>query len=93
MTEAMAMNDFLWGGISVTCAAIGLCFLRFWTDTHDRFFIFFAVAFGLLSLNWFLLELFQPPSEARHYFYLIRLAAFAVIITGIVDKNVARRRH
>ena len=28
-----------------------------------------------------------PPSETRHYFYLLRLGAFLLIIVGIVAKN------
>lgn len=86
------MNDFLWGAIAVTSLAIGLRFLRFWKEAHERLFAFFALAFWLLGAQWILLEIFHPPSESRHYFYLLRLAAYLLIIAGIVDKNLARRR-
>lgn len=86
------MNDFLWGAISVTSLAIGLRFLRFWKEAHERLFAFFALAFWLLGSQWILLEIFHPPSESRHYFYLLRLAAFLLIIAGILDKNLAKRR-
>lgn len=87
------MIDFIWGAISMSCLAIGLRLLSFWKDTHDRLFAYFAAAFGALGVNWLLLEVFQPPSEPRHYFYLVRLLAFLLIIAGILDKNLARRPH
>jgi hypothetical protein len=65
----------------------GLCFLRFWRDTHDRLFVFFAVAFWLLALCWLLLAILSPTEETRPYIYAIRLAAFGLIIAAIVDKN------
>jgi len=65
----------------------GLCFLRFWRDTHDRLFAFFAAAFWLLALSWLLLAFLSPAEETRPYVYAIRLAAFALIIAAIVDKN------
>jgi hypothetical protein len=65
----------------------GLCFLRFWRDTRDRLFVFFAVAFWLLALCWMLLALLSPTEETRPYVYAIRLAAFGLIIAAIVDKN------
>lgn len=86
------MNDFLSGAIVVACMAIGVRFLRFWKDTRDRLFIYFALAFWTFGVNWLALAVFQPPDETRHYFYLVRLAAFVLIIAGIVDKNLSRRR-
>jgi hypothetical protein len=86
------MNDFLWGAISVTCFAIAMHFLRFWSESRDRLFAFFGLAFVTLGVNWLLLEIFQPPTETRHLFYLLRLLAFVLIIAGILDKNLAGRR-
>ncbi|HEY7957989.1 MAG TPA: DUF5985 family protein [Polyangia bacterium] len=86
------MNDFLWGAIAVTSLAIGLRFLRFWRASHERLFAFFAFAFWLFGLQFILLEVFHPPTESRYYFYLFRLAAFLLIIAGIIDKNLAKKR-
>lgn len=85
------LNHFLWGAIVVSALAIGLGFLRFWKDTGERLFAFFAVAFWLLGSQWLLLEIFRPPTENRFYFYLLRLLAFLVIIAGILDKNRKKR--
>jgi hypothetical protein len=68
----------------------GLLFLRFWRESEDRLFAFFGGAFHLLALSWTLLGLFSPTEETRPYIYAIRLVAFALIITGIIDKNRSR---
>lgn len=85
------MNDFLWGAIFATSTAIGIVFLRFWRDGRDRFFAFFSAAFFTLGAYWLLLGFADPPSETRHYFYLVRLLAFFFIIAGILHKNLAAR--
>jgi hypothetical protein len=85
------MIDFLWGGSAAAAAAAGLFFFRFWRETRDRLFLWFAVAFWLLATSWFLLSTMSPPAENRHYVYALRLAAFLLIIAGIVEKNRAPR--
>ena len=86
------MQDFL-AGIA-TCGAWGIAafFFRFWTDTRDRFFALFAAAFLILSINWLLVAVLQPSTESRPFFYLLRLAAFGLIITAVIDKNRPARR-
>lgn len=81
------MNQFLWGALAMASLVAGLLFLRFWTLGGDRLFLFFATAFGMLSLNWAVLGIVNPPWETAFYVYLLRLAAFVLIILGIVDKN------
>ena len=81
------MNEFLSGVATAGAVGVGLCFLRLWRETRDRFFALFGVAFWVLALNWLVLVLVAPASEHRHYFYLIRLVAFLLILGAIVDKN------
>jgi hypothetical protein len=81
------MRTFLWGALTMGCAVIALCFLRYWRTSRDRLFIFFGVAFGVLALNWVSLAIIDPQVEGRHYVYFFRLAAFVLIIVGIVDRN------
>ena len=79
-------------GMLVTgCAVVGLFFLRFWKQTRDRFFAFFAIAFWILAVHWLVLGLTDPAYEKRIYFYLLRLAAFLLILAAIVDKNRTSR--
>ena len=85
------MRQFCWGLLTMASVVAGLFFLRYWQVTLERLFAFFAMAFALLAANWLAIALSAPASEARHLVYLIRLAAFVLIIVGIVDKNRALR--
>ncbi|NUR45181.1 MAG: hypothetical protein HOP91_03350 [Sphingomonas sp.] len=64
-----------------------LFFLRFWRRTGDQLFLAFALAFGLLGLGQTIIALASIPTEERSSLYLIRLAAFALIIVAILRKN------
>jgi hypothetical protein len=81
------MTQFLYGALTMAALTAGLFFLRFWRITRDRLFLFLAVAFWILSLNWAGLGLSEPDATTRVYYLLTRLLAFLVIIAGVVDKN------
>lgn len=81
------MDDFLSGLIVALAVVAALVFLRFWRQSRDRLFGFFAGAFVLYGLNHLVLTFNPRESEIRPYLYLIRLAAFLLIIVGILDKN------
>lgn len=84
MTE---LYPFLGGVVTMGLIVAGLFFLRFWKRTHDGLFLAFAVAFWLLGLNQGLLTLTNIPVEERSPLYLLRLAAFAIILVSIWVKN------
>ncbi len=81
------MNQLLLGAIAMATLMTALFFLRFWKKTRDRFFLFFAVAFGLEGLNRALLGLIHSSTEDEPVFYLVRLLSFILILIAIVDKN------
>jgi hypothetical protein len=76
---------------AMACFGVSVCFLRFWRQTSDRLFALFALAFALFGVNLLLLAVISRSDESRHLIYLIRLAAFLVIIAAIIDKNRTRR--
>lgn len=78
---------FFQGICAMAASATGLVFLRFWRDTRDRLFAFFAIGFWLLGASYALLGVVNPSAENRPYVYALRLIAFVLIISGIVDKN------
>lgn len=80
---------FLSGAVSAGFLFAGLFFLRFWRKTHDRLFVAFAIAFWLLGLNQALLTFSSVPAEERSWLYLLRLAAFVLILAAIWRKNTA----
>ena len=87
------LSPFLGGLITMCFAAIGLCFVRFWTLNRDPLFVAFAIAFWLLAANQALVGLSVVPREEQSWVYLLRVAAFLVIAIAIVRKNVSQRRN
>jgi hypothetical protein len=87
----MTLFDFLAGAITMGFGICGLFFWRFWLRTKDSLFACFAVAFWLLALGQALLALTGIPVEERSWIYLLRLAAFLLIIFAIWRKNFGAR--
>jgi len=83
----MTLFDFLSGAVTMGFVTAGLFFLRFWRRTQDALFLAFALAFWLLGLTQALLALSNVPVEERSWLYLIRLAAFLLILFSIWAKN------
>ena len=83
--------DFLSGAIVMGFLVAGLFFLRFWARTRDSLFFAFALAFWLLGLMQCLLVFADIPDEERSWLYLLRLAAFALILVSIGFKNRRQR--
>lgn len=81
------MFAFVSGLITMGFLVSGLFFVRFWVRTRDTLFAAFAAAFWLLAANQALLALSNLPVEERSWMYLLRLAAFAIIIVAIALKN------
>lgn len=81
------MNEFFSGAATASAWIAGFFFLRFWRDTADRLFLLFAVAFFVLGFDWLLVAAVHPGGDTRHYFFLVRLLAFLLIIVAVVDKN------
>ena len=81
------LTDFLSGAITAGFVIAGLFFLRFWKRTHEGLFLAFALAFWLLGLGQALLAFTNIPVEERSWLYLLRLAAFSLILCAIWLKN------
>jgi hypothetical protein len=88
----MTLYAFLSGAVTLGFVLAGLFFLRFWKRTRDGLFLAFALAFWLLGLTQALLALSDFPVEERSWLYLLRLAAFSLILVSIFFKNRTARR-
>jgi hypothetical protein len=86
------MYNFLAGMVTMGFLVASLFFVRFWRRTHDVLFLVFGISFALLALNQALVALGGIPREDQSWVYLIRLAAFGLLIAAIVGKNFQRRR-
>lgn len=81
------LYDFLSGAITMGFAVASLFFLRFWKRTGDGLFASFAAAFLLLAIAQALLSFTDIAVEERSWLFLIRLAAFSLILISIWQKN------
>jgi uncharacterized membrane protein HdeD (DUF308 family) len=81
------MDFFLLGAIAMASLTVGLFFLRFWKDTGDRLFLFFAMSFLLEGLNRAALGLSRNPNEDQPFFYFVRFLSYVLILIAIVNKN------
>ena len=86
----MTLYDFLSGAVAFGFLVIGLFFIRFWYRLRDPLFFWFALAFWLLGAAQSILALANVPVEERSSIYVVRLAAFSLILFAIFRKNRAR---
>ena len=84
------MTSFILGANTLASLVAALFFLRFWRDTRDRFFCFFAIAFGVDALHRVILALTPVSQEHEPFVYGGRLVTYGLIIAAIVDKNRPR---
>ena len=75
------------GALMMACLVTGLFFIRFWKKTYDRLFLIFSFGFFLLAVERLVLGYLGNRSEPTPEVYYIRLAAFLMILIGIIDKN------
>jgi hypothetical protein len=86
----MILVTFIAGAVVAGFALAGLFFLKFWKRTRDELFLAFTAAFWLLGITQALLTFSQVPVEERSWLYLLRLAAFLLILAAIWRKNAKR---
>jgi membrane-associated PAP2 superfamily phosphatase len=82
--------EFFSGLIAAGFAVASLFFFRFWSRAKDGLFLGFALCFALLAISQSLTTLLGLPQEERSWIYLIRLAAFLILIFAILRKNMGR---
>ena len=86
------MPDLITGMIAMGSLIIGLFFLRFWRNTKDRFFLYFALSFGIEGVHRIVTTLTYDEHEDSPLHYLVRLLAYGLILWAILEKNLPSRR-
>jgi hypothetical protein len=86
------MDLFIAGVIAMGFLTAGAFFLRFWRRTRDPLFMAFSAAFVLLAINQAIAALTTLGRDEIGWVWLLRLAAFCLIIAAIVWKNLGERR-
>ena len=85
------MTDLFTGAICMGSLLIALFFLRFWRDSGDRFFLYFAASFFIEGLHRLYSALHDIGGEDSPLHYLIRLLAYGLILWAILEKNLPQR--
>lgn len=83
MTRIDLAVQFFSGVLVLGYAVAGLFFLRFWRESRDRLFGYFASAFFLLAIQRILIAVREPTAPV----YVVRLLAFVLILWAIIEKN------
>lgn len=87
------INIFLGGAIMACCWVAALFFAKYWRRTRDLLFGGFAFAFFLLGVERIILAYMRSqPEMTSPAVYLMRLAAFLIIIAAILHKNLAAKK-
>ena len=86
------MIPFLHGLNTMGFALASLYFLRFWRQTRDPFFLWFAAGFWLFAVNY-IPSAFFGANDASPAAFVLRLVGFALIVVAILSKNVDRRQN
>jgi hypothetical protein len=83
---------FIAGALCAGFAIVAAFFFRFWLRTRDFLFAAFSGAFMLMAAN-------QPVAGFAHVTrgedsraYLLRLAAFVLIIVAVLGKNMTEKQ-
>lgn len=84
-------HAFLQGAVAMASGIVSLFFLKFWRQTRDRFFLFFALAFAMDAVTRIVLTTVPIGSEQEPLAYMGRLVMFSLIIAAIIDKNTRKR--
>ncbi len=78
---------FVSGVLAGSYAIAALFFLKFWRQTRDSLFAYFSAAFALLVVQRVALSVVVGARVDPGVYYLVRLAAFVLILVAIVSKN------
>jgi hypothetical protein len=81
------MHPFVNGLSACASVVAALSFLRFWRESGDRLFLWFALAFWMFAANWSAIALIRSTTEAQYLYFLPRLVGFVLILVAILDKN------
>jgi uncharacterized membrane protein HdeD (DUF308 family) len=81
------VSAVLQGAVGMASGVAALFFLRFWRQTRDSFFLFFAAAFAIDALARFVLGFAELSEETQPLVYGARLITFGLIILAIIRKN------
>ena len=81
------LAPFALGFVATASLVASIFFLRFYRESREVLFLYFAAAFGIEALNRTLFAFAASPSEAGPALYALRAFAYSLILVGIYLKN------
>lgn len=87
MTPLSTYTLMLSGALAMGYAVAALFFLKFWRRTGDPLFANFAAAFAILCVHRIALGTPASANVDPVWYYVLRLAAFLLILVAIIGKN------
>jgi uncharacterized membrane protein HdeD (DUF308 family) len=81
------VGPFALGAVAMGMVVAAVFFARYYRETKDPLFLYFAAAFGIEAVNRTLLALSPMPNEGDTVLYLLRAFSYSVILVGIYRKN------
>lgn len=88
------MNELIAGATAMASLVIALFFLRFWRNSHDRFFLYFSLSFLVQTGHqiYAALAIANDAREENPLHFSIRLVAYALITWAMLEKNWRPRK-
>lgn len=87
MTPLSTYTLMLSGALAMGYAVAAVFFLKFWRQTRDRLFAYFAIAFAILCVHRIAAGTPSSATVNPLWYYVLRLAAFLLILVAILGKN------
>ncbi len=88
MTGVSDIAALVAGALAAGLSMCGVFLWLFWRRTRDGLFLAFAFAFWLMAANQVAPVILGLPRESQGGVYLLRLAAFVLILLAILNKNL-----
>jgi uncharacterized membrane protein HdeD (DUF308 family) len=82
---------FLLGFIVAASFVAVFFFLRFWKETRDPLFLWFAVFFGVQSFSHSAMMSLRHPNEGAWWLFVLRLLSVLGVLGAILWKNRRER--
>ena len=83
------------GATAMASLVIALFFLRFWRNSSDRFFLYFALSFLVQAGHriYAAMPIIAGVHEDNALHYLFRLLAYMLILWAVLEKNWPLRKQ
>lgn len=94
MSATLTVKLMLYGLIAGEQILLVLCFLRFWRLSKEPIFAFFTAGFAVMAVHRVALgfsEAGQIGLEQQTSVFVWRLAAYLLILAGVIAKNMQKR--